>query len=356
MQINFPIELFDLSRIIINPVLRSMYPQLMTSFVSTQKKNLGSINGNLAYIVLSRIGNFEEIIRDESKKSELEAYFEQIWSNNDTSLVPLDYNEEITLSLDGARINKLFNENNKKTTVFGINFMSLAGKVINGIVEPKELKDIVFNDINSYYAKVNYAYLAKNNKAIYNGTLPKNNVEIESLINTIDDKYILDVNGIKFLIVGEDTTIDYIYPVIDENHLQVNTQNQALVYLNNYGFSKSCCFAYQGNVIKKNLLVVNGSKNSNEVAKRNIINIVDSSISDANKLKRVFLYNELDPINPERALRITTIERMIGVISSSIIALMTLFIIMVSVAIIFIIRRYIANKAKVFGILLSTRL
>ncbi len=352
MQINFPIELFGLSRIIINPVLRSMYPQLMTSFLSTQKKNLGSINGNLAYIVLSRIGNFEEIIRDESKKSELEAYFEQIWSNNDTSLVPLDYNEEITLSLDGARINKLFNENNKKTTVFGINFMSLAGKVINGIVEPKELKDIVFNDINSYYAKVNYAYLAKNNKAIYNGTLPKNNVEMESLINTIDDKYILDVNGIKFLIVGEDTTIDYIYPVIDENHLQVNTQNQALVYLNNYGFSRVVA-AYQGNVIKKNLLVVNGSKNSNEVAKRNIINIVDSSISDANKLKRVFLYNELDPINPERALRITTIERMIGVISSSIIALMTLFIIMVSVAIIFIIRRYIANKAKVFGILLA---
>ncbi len=99
------------------------------------------------------------------KSQRLEAYFEQIWSNNDTSLVPLDYNEEITLSLDGARINKLFNENNKKTTVFGINFMNLAGKVINGIVEPKELKDIVFNDINSYYAKVNYAYLAKNNKA-----------------------------------------------------------------------------------------------------------------------------------------------------------------------------------------------
>ncbi|WP_429985516.1 hypothetical protein, partial [Mycoplasmopsis bovis] len=82
---------------------------------------------------------------------------------------------------------------------------------------------------------------------------------------------------------------------------QVNTQNQALVYLNNYGFSRVVA-AYQGNVIKKNLLVVNGSKNSNEVAKRNIINIVDSSISDANKLKRVFLYNELDPINPERAI------------------------------------------------------
>uniref|UniRef100_UPI003D297DF4 hypothetical protein n=1 Tax=Mycoplasmopsis bovis TaxID=28903 RepID=UPI003D297DF4 len=64
-----------------------------------------------------------------------------------------------------------------------ISTLFFGGKVINGIVEPKELKDIVFNDINSYYAKVNYAYLAKNNKAIYNGTLPKNNVEMESLIN-----------------------------------------------------------------------------------------------------------------------------------------------------------------------------
>ncbi|WP_429998918.1 hypothetical protein, partial [Mycoplasmopsis bovis] len=68
---------------------------------------------------------------DESKKSELEAYFEQIWSNNDTSLVPLDYNEEITLSLDGARINKLFNENNKKTTVFGIDFINFCIVAIN---------------------------------------------------------------------------------------------------------------------------------------------------------------------------------------------------------------------------------
>lgn len=352
MQINFPIELFGLSRIIINPVLRSVYPQLMTSFLSTQKQSLGKINGNLAYIVSNRIGNFEEIIRDNSKKLELEAYFEQIWANKDTSLVPLDYSEEITLALDGARVNKIFNEQTKKATIFGIDFLNLAGKVVNGIVEPKELKDIVFNDISSYYAKVNYAYLSKNNKAIYNGELPRNNVEMESLLNTIDDKYILDVNGIKFLIVGEDTTVDYIYPVIDENHLQVNTQNQALVYLNNYGFSRIMA-AYQGNVVKKNLLVVNGSKNSNEVVKRNITNIVDSSISDANKLKRVFSYDELDPINPERALRITTIEGMINVILSSIIALMSLFIIMVSVAIIFIIRRYIANKAKVFGILLA---
>lgn len=90
---------------------------------------------------------------------------------------------------------------------------------MNGIVEFKELKDIVFNDINSYYVKVNYVYLLKNNKVIYNGEFLRNNVEMESLFNIIDDKYILDVNGIKFLIVGEDIIVDYIYLVIDENYL-----------------------------------------------------------------------------------------------------------------------------------------
>lgn len=95
----------------------------------------------------------------------------------------------------------------------------MVGKVVNGIVEFKELKDIVFNDINSYYVKVNYVYLSKNNKVIYNGEFSRNNVEMESLFNIIDDKYILDVNGIKFLIVGEDIIVDYIYLVIDENYL-----------------------------------------------------------------------------------------------------------------------------------------
>lgn len=63
------------------------------------------------------------------------------------------------------------------------------------------------------------------------------------------------------------------------------------------------------------------------------------------------MYNELDFINFERVLRIIIIEGMINVILSLIIVLMLLFIIMVLVVIIFIIRRYIVNKVKVFGIL-----
>ncbi|WP_029513444.1 ABC transporter permease [Mycoplasmopsis primatum] len=349
MQVNFPVELFGLSRVLINPVLRAVFPQVTMSFISVEKTKLSRYNGNLAYIVMEKIGNIEEIIRQ--RGSDLEKYFEILWRDIDTSSVPIDFNEENVLVLDGAKNNKIFAPN-KKASIFGLNLFSFINNIMDAIVEPKEMKDIVFNDINSYFVKVNYAYLAKNNKAIYNGKIPQNSIEMEAMLNTIESKYVLDVNGIKFLIIGEDTTIDYIYPVIDENNLQVNTENQALVYVNNYGFSRIAA-AYQGNVIKKNLLVANGSNLSNKELKEAISNIVSSSISDANKLQRVFLYNEIDPINPERALRLSTIEGMIQAISSATIILMTVFIVMVAIAIIFVIRRYIANKAKVFGILLA---
>ncbi|MBZ4218336.1 ABC transporter permease [Mycoplasma tauri] len=349
MRMNFPVELFGISRILINPILRSIYPQVVASFLVSQEQNEANIKGNLAYIVTNKIGNFEEIIQ--TKKVDLNKLFEHIWRNNDTSLIPIDFNEEKLMVLDGAQINKLFKKENS-VNVFGLDFIKLVNQIINNIVEPKEMRDIVFNDARSYLAKVNYAYLIRNNKAVYTGEIPSNSVEIEKMINLLDDKYVINVSGIKYLIIGEDNTVDYIYPVIDENNLQVNTQKQALVYVNNYGFSRIVA-AYQGNVIKKNLLIKNGSNKSDSQVKKEITDVVNSLITDANKIQRVFLYNEIDPINPERALRITTIDSMIKTISVVIVVMITVFAIVVSVAIIFIIRRYIAKKAKVFGILLA---
>ncbi|WP_338822620.1 ABC transporter permease [Mycoplasmopsis felifaucium] len=349
-DIPFPIQLFGISEIIINPVLRTAFPQLLMSYVVSEKDTLGKENGNLANIIYNKLGNFEEIIR--VHEASFKNVFQNLWSNNDTSKIPLDFSEENTLVLDGAKIWTLFTNNKTNKKIFGLDLVNLINDVIGSIVEPKEMKDIVFNNAQSYIVKVNYAYLAQNNKSIYNGELPNDNIAIESLINKLDDKYLLDVNGIKFIIVGEDTTIDYIYPVIDENNLQVNTSNQVLVYVNDSGFSRIVA-AYQGNVVKKSLLVKNGSKLSNKRLQNEIIKIVDSSISDSNKLQRVFAFDEMDPVNPERAIRITTIQGIINTVSVSTITLMTIFIVLVSVSIIFIIKRYIANKAKVLGILVA---
>ncbi|WP_406617101.1 ABC transporter permease [Mycoplasmopsis adleri] len=350
LGIKFPIKLFGISPVIINPIMRAVFPQMLLIYVSSESTDPGTYKGNLANIVFNRTGNFEEILKNNG--AEIAELFGSLWQNNDTSAIPLDISEEQTLVLDGAKIWTLFTNNKVNKKLFGIDLLGFINSAINSIVEPKEMKDIVFNNIQSYLAKVNYAYLAKNNKAIYNGPIPTNNVAMEQLINTLEDRYILDVNGIKFLIVGEDTTIDYIYPVIDENNLQVNTSNQALVYVNDSGFSRVVA-AYQGNVVKKSLLVANGLKYSNKVLQQKIIEIVDRSISDSNKLQRVFAYNEVDPINPERALRITTIEGIIKAVSISTIILISIFIILVAVSIIFIIKRYITNKAKVLGILVA---
>ncbi|VEU75613.1 Uncharacterized ABC transporter permease MG468 homolog [Mycoplasmopsis maculosa] len=347
--LSFPTELFGISEIITNPILRILYPQILISYATTQKDELGNSNGNLANIVLNKLPNFEQIILE--KNNEILNLFDLMFENIDTSLKPLDLDKEITLAIDGAMIQTVF-DTKKANKVFGLNIIELINNVLNKIVEPKEIKDIVFNNIESYIAKVNYSYLVKNNKAIYNGKIPETNIGLESLINNIDDKYLININGIKFLIVGEDTTIDYIYPIIDENNLQVNTENQALVYVNDSGFSRVQA-AYQGNVVKKALLVKNSTSYKNVDLKNKITNIVDSSISDSNKLQRVFLYNEVDPVNPERSLRITTILGVISAVSTSTLILMTIFILLVSVSIIFIIKRYISNKNKVLGILLA---
>ncbi|MGV2392633.1 UNVERIFIED_CONTAM: ABC transporter permease [Campylobacter lari] len=350
-KLNIPLELFNISPVIINPILRLIFPQVLLSYITSEKVIPGSVNGNLANIVLNKLPNFEEVINQ--KADIISVVLKRLFENNNSALVPLDLDREKLLVLDGALIDTMFQKGNK-TAVFGLNIIDFVRNILNEIVEPKEIKDIVFNNIQSYIAKVNYAYLIKNNKAIYNGKIPSNNVEMEALINNLEDKYVLNVNGIKFLIVGDDTTVDYIYPVIDENNLQVNTETQALVYVNDSGFSRVRA-AYQGNVVKKDLLVANSAKTklTNIQLKNKIINIVDNSISDSNKLQRVFLYNEIDPVNPERALRITTIIGVISTVSSSTLVLMIVLIFIVSISIIFIIKRYISNKNKVFGILLA---
>lgn len=68
--------------------------------------------------------------------------------------------------------------------------------------------------------------------------LPQNSLQMQNLINNLDDKYVVNISGVRFLIVGYDISGDYLYPVIDEQHLQVNSKQQAIAYVNDLGFSR----------------------------------------------------------------------------------------------------------------------
>ncbi|MCU9937397.1 hypothetical protein NW731_02795 [Mycoplasmopsis felis] len=122
------------------------------------------------------------------------------------------------------------------------------------------------------------------------------------------------MNGSKYLIIGDDISFDYFYPILDENNLQVNTKSQALVYVNDKGFDR-IVQSYQGTLIKEYLTVKNNTKISNDLLKKDIENFVQSKIDDNSNLQRTYLYDELDPLNPERSLRISSVEQLILSIS-----------------------------------------
>ncbi|UUD35245.1 ABC transporter permease [Mycoplasmopsis caviae] len=352
LNLSLPLQIFGLSEALVDPILRFTFPEITLSYLASQKSNVGLVKANLQYLLLNKIDDFEKIVKDgEDKFNTLSSILESAFSKKDTSLVPLDIDDEQTLVLDGATFDKF---KGISSSLFGIDFIKFTLEVINTIVEPKEIKDIVFNNSNSYLAKVNYAYLVKNNKAIYTGQIPGDPFELLSLLEKLDEKYVLNVNGTKFIIVGQETTVDYMYPVIDEYNLQVNTQSQALVYVNEHGFDRIRS-GYVGNVVKKVLYVKNSKATglSNVELKKYITNIIDKSITDNNKLQRVFLADEIDLVNPERALRITTVQGIIKAVSTTTIALVSVFVTLVAISTIFIIKRYIASKNKVIGILVA---
>ncbi|QBF34679.1 ABC transporter permease [Mycoplasmopsis phocirhinis] len=348
-----PTQIFGIPNTVANPVLRIIFPEVSLSFLASQKQDNNLINGNLAYLVLNKLGDFEQLINQDSDEfKQLNNLLENIFINKDTSLTPLNLDEEQNLLIDGPVIAQLQSKSQIIPPVFGVNIAQILPELIQDIVEPKAINEIVFNSPSSYVAKANFAYLIKNNKEIFNGQIPTDPLKINDFVNNLDSKYILNINGVKFIIVGQETTVDYIYPVIDENNLQVDTENQALVYVNNYGFSR-VKLAYSGNVIKQSLLVKNNTKISNHELKKQITEIVDSSISDSNKLQRVFLANEVDPINPERSLRVSIVDSIIDLVAITTLTVLVILSFVVSVSIIFIIKRYIANKYKVLGILVA---
>ena len=352
-----PVQAFGLSEALVHPVLRALFPEITISYLADQKAKPGSEEGNIAGLLMNKITDLEKLVDEKTPEYKaLCQIFEQAFATKDTSLIPLDLKNEETLVMDGAKIDYLTKNKDKESSkIFGINFLDFIYGALNSIVEPKDMKDIVFSNANSYLAKVNYAYLAKNDKAIYTGKIPSNPLELLALIDALDSKFIIDVNGTKFIIIGQDTTVDYMYPVVDENHLMVDTSNQALVYVNKYGFAR-IHLGYVGNVVKKALLVKNDKKithMSDNQLKDKITKIVNDSISDSNKLQRVFLTKEIDPVNPERAIRISTVDGLIKAVSGSTVGLMSVLVILVAISTIFIIKRYIDNKNKVLGILVA---
>ncbi|UUD36889.1 Uncharacterized ABC transporter permease MG468 homolog [Mycoplasmopsis californica] len=350
----------NLPPIMINPYLTPINTGILLWFITnTNTTGESQTTGNLQHILLNKLVDFEALTND------------KVWLKNFTSTILLDMlpeqenfyhllsqDQDTNLIIDNAYFDYLdkLNKENALTT-FGMNLINLINESIGSITYQNPRDDIInFNDVGGYVAKVNYLYLILNNKEIYQPTkdfkLPNDPVEIQKLIAQLDDKYILNVNGSKFIIIGEETTVDYLYPVIDENNLQVNTKNQAIVYVNNKGFDR-IKNAYQGNVIKKYLLISNKTEKTDEQLRDDIQAAISRITGPSDVIKRAYLQSEVDPINPERAIRLIMPVSVINMVDQSTTLIIVTLVTLVALSVIFIIRRYIASKSKVLGILIS---
>ncbi|MBN3534488.1 ABC transporter permease [Mycoplasma procyoni] len=270
----------------------------------------------------------------------------------------LENHSSSELSLDLAFVShldkKIFSttENNqtKDLKIFDINLNNLFYKFIDAAtVIREENKLIVFKDIRSLVAKVNQSFLNENGKNVYTEKLPTSYLELNKLIDSLDEKYVINVNGSKFLIVGTDTTIDYIFPVINEENLQVNSKTQGLVYVNKYGFDR-VRESFRGNAIKNYYLVKLKDKTQAKEFNNDINLKISQNYAEAS-VKKAFTTDEFDVINPERTLRISTAFSMILAINSANFYIVLILVILVLISTVFITKRYIATRNKVIGIL-----
>ncbi|SYV89612.1 Uncharacterized ABC transporter permease MG468 homolog, partial [Metamycoplasma alkalescens] len=341
---------------LLNPMILLSFPQIPLYYGLSPNPN----EGNLAYIVKKmmdnlRFSNIEDI------KKQIQALTHEF----DSSIHFVESKNDSAVDLDISSFNHLFNnvlrnENGGELEIFGINITTSIKKALFKIVQPIQVSNLIsYTDSGSYLAKVNYGYANKNGKEVYTGDISQylnNPYGMQVFIASLDDKYKIKINTQEYLIIGIDSSTDYLYPVVNEENIQVDPSTQAIVYVNSKGFDRIFS-AYPTFAIKEYALVkapvddkgkfIAGS--SPEDLKKEFSEMMTNI--NPNSFNKVYLKDEMDSINPERKIRVVTIRSIINSIRNASIYLISILIILVAFIIYFIMKRYIEARNKVVGIL-----
>lgn len=355
-----------ISSAIISTFLTVNYPELV--IWSTASPN--AEDGNLAFMVKERIFNLNNLTLDEIH-SLLQFGFDEIKFNKSietlnkniqNSIVSSENNilsndelnklKETPVTIDMSWINWISGKKfeNTNNSIFDINNKEFIIGFFEAIVDRSYNNNFfVMRDYRSYVAKINEGYASNNDKEIYTGNIPTNSIELDNLINQLDSKYILNVSGVKFIIVGFDNVVDYLYPIIDEENIQVDTHHQALVFVNDQGF-KRIHNSFKSNAVKKYVLV----QNKSEESAKQFVSDMNKYISlkyPSNTFTKAFLAREQDTVNPERNLRITIVENILDILYKFNLFVILILSFLATLSIVFATKRFVVSKSQTLGIL-----
>ncbi|MBG0730706.1 ABC transporter permease [Mycoplasma sp. 'Moose RK'] len=332
-------------------------PQIPLWFASNPQaksiENKQENNFNLAFILQSRLPKISQINVEPSK---VEAEFLKFLSGNSASKKSaFVFVDSINaFSLDYYQLKSIANNLAKKAKefpeFFGINISKFYNKFIEKIIITRlSTNSINYDDNRAYVVKINKSFLDANKKEIFNGKIPDNASDIEKLIEQLDQKYVLNAGGLKYIIVGTDFTIDYLYPVIDEKNINLDPSNQALAYVNKFGFDKAR-YSFRSNPAKNYLLVKLKPGTDLEKFKKETDELIAKNFA-TNHTQRTFGASEIDFLNPERSMRISVGTNIMWTFSNVNLYLTLFLSVLVLFAVAFIIKRYISTNNKVLGIL-----
>ncbi|MCV3733913.1 ABC transporter permease [Mycoplasma enhydrae] len=350
------LSLLNVPKNLLNPLTLLSFPQFLLYYTLSPNPN----EGNIAHIIKKMLNNLKF-----ANINDIHSEIESLTHNYENSLKLIENRNDSAVELDLSRFNNLFNKilrdsDGKSLNIFNIDITNSLKKALTSIIEPIEISNLIsFSDSGSYLAKVNYGYASKNNKRAYTGDISKylgNPYTMQLFISNLDDQYKVTVNNQEYLIIGIDSTSDYLYPVVNEENIQVDTNTQAIIYVNSKGFdrihSAYLTFALKTYALVKAPLDAKNrfieGKSPQELQKlfaREVEKI------NPNSLKKVYLRDELDSINPERQIRIVTIRSIVKTIQNVTIYLILVLTVLVAFVVYFVIKRYIQARNKVVGIL-----
>lgn len=377
---NSIMENIGLSSVVMNPFTGVLNAPTLLWFTVNQDANSLLSPGNLQFILKDRLYKFNSTDNQEGIDYEGFKGIIDSLTNEETFIDnPSNMDEKIIFSIDLDYLNHitenvLFDpKTGKYLDLFGIEISGVISDGINSFAEVKiDDFQIVISDIGSYITKVNDAYLKANKKEVFNFKkfnieVPKTSIDMQQLVEKLHSdfkgKYTIDINGLKFLIIGTDSTVDYLYPVTNLNNIQVDTKTQALIYVNQFGFDRAK--ESNANSVVEKYFLLKSPKGMNSIMLRDDINEYIyktitglnnyndlSNIQKENSLyKKAFLYNEANPLKPEISLRVKTIESLILIINNANLLISIILIILTGIVTIFVIKRYVSSRSKVLGIL-----
>lgn len=250
---------------------------------------------------------------------------------------------------------------NGKGIMFEVDAYKILSDATEGFTQIRnDDNQIVLNENIAKIAMVNEAYLKQNNKEVYYSSNLEEDLQD---LSQIDEKYKIQVSNVEYVITGTNLTVDYMYPVLNNENIQVNPKSQALVYVNQYGFDRIKRSHVNSPMDKYFLLTDLNNKNLKESqtilnqfiykisTNGGTISSQNANLSEKNPYKKAFLYNEYTLINPERSMRLSTIDELIKRLDNIQKIVGIILSIITAIVISFVVRRYISSRAKVIGIL-----